>query len=90
VEVFNLASTQVKMEIFVVNKYIYCDMITWSIARQRLNEQLFATTDMHATIEELSETVTLELVSCEAVRMSPEEDIVEICYQATTDEDIAN
>jgi hypothetical protein len=32
--------------------------------------------DFHATVEELLYTVTLELVSCELVRTSAEEDIV--------------
>jgi hypothetical protein len=33
----------------------YCDMITWSVARQRLGKHVAATTDTQATIEDVVE-----------------------------------
>jgi hypothetical protein len=47
--------TQIKCRRLAVN--IYCDMITWSIVRQRLCKHVSATTDTHATIEKLLEAV---------------------------------
>jgi hypothetical protein len=34
-------------------KIIYCDMITWSTARQQLGKHVSATTDTHAIIKDI-------------------------------------
>jgi hypothetical protein len=46
--------------------HIYCDIVTWSIARQWLGKHIFMTTDMHAIIKDIDGNGVLYVVQPQA------------------------